>query len=218
MSTDPQSSSSSSSASTSSGQPTQQSAFEQWRRRAMLITGLGVTEEERMKDLQQINLKRCEKMKQDLMDSSPIVVFMLKHLRLSGCQVPEANIFCGTCEMKPVAGGGVVANAGSFIPEPGAVKLCAGHFFNKKHMEHTIAHELTHLYDQCKFKVDWSNLRHHACSEIRANNLSGDCRYTRELRRGIVSFTKQHQVRAPSEPKTPHTHGIPFRLAFVEGQ
>ncbi|KAL0061924.1 Mitochondrial inner membrane protease atp23 [Marasmius tenuissimus] len=193
MSTDPQSSSSPS-ASTSSGQPTQASAFEQWRRRAMLITGLGVTEEERMKDLQQINLKRCEKMKQDLMDSSPIVVFMLKHLRLSGCQVPEANIFCGTCEMKPVAGGGVVANAGSFIPEPGAVKLCAGHFFNKKHMEHTIVHELTHLYDQCKFKVDWSNLRHHACSEIRANNLSGDCRYTRELRRGIVSFTKQHQV------------------------
>ncbi|KAF9267747.1 hypothetical protein L218DRAFT_954944 [Marasmius fiardii PR-910] len=160
----------------------------------MLVTGLGVTEEERMDALRQLNLQRCEKMKKDLMDSSPIVVFMLKHLRLSGCQVPETNIFCGTCAVKPIAGGGVVAHAGSFIPEPGAVKLCAGHFFNKKHMEHTIAHELTHLYDQCKFKVDWNNLRHHACSEIRANNLSGDCRYTRELKRGILSFTKQHQA------------------------
>lgn len=160
----------------------------------MLVTGIGVTEEERMDALQQVHLKRCEKMKKDLMDNSPIVVFMLKHLRLSGCQVPEANIFCGTCEMTPVAGGGVVAHAGGFIPEPGAIKLCAGHFFNKKHMEHTMAHELTHLYDQCKFNVDWKNLRHHACSEIRANNLSGDCRYTRELRRGILSFTKQHQA------------------------
>lgn len=28
-------------------------------------------------------------------------------------------------------------------------------------------HELVHMYDHCKFKVDWSNLRHHACSEVR---------------------------------------------------
>uniref|UniRef100_A0A0W0EZP0 Mitochondrial inner membrane protease ATP23 n=1 Tax=Moniliophthora roreri TaxID=221103 RepID=A0A0W0EZP0_MONRR len=180
--------------STSTSQSSQSSAFERWRRQAMLVTGIGVSEEERMEALQQVHLKRCEKMKKDLMDNSPIVTFMLKHLRLSGCQVPETNIFCGTCEMTPVAGGGVVAHAGGFIPEPGAVKLCAGHFFNKKHMEHTMAHELVHLYDQCKFNVDWNNLRHHACSEIRANNLSGDCRYTRELRRGILSFTKQHQA------------------------
>ena len=88
-------------------------------------------------------------------------------------------------------------------------------------MEHTLVHELVHMYDQCTFKVDWNNLRHHACSEvrritttlarfswrltqysnqrhtvlqIRANSLSGDCKWTRELRRGFFSFTKQHQV------------------------
>ena len=33
-------------------------------------------------------------------------------------------------------------------------------------MEHTLVHELVHMYDQCMFKVDWNNLRHHACSEV----------------------------------------------------
>lgn len=82
-------------------------------------------------------------------------------------------------------------------------------------MEDTLTHELVHMYDHCKFNVDWKNLRHHACSEvsdqcvilrfidicrgarlpkIRANSLSGDCRYMRELGRGFVSFSKQHQV------------------------
>ena len=41
--------------------------------------------------------------------------------------------------------------------------------------------------------------------QIRANSLSGDCKWTRELRRGFFSFTKQHQARklllyAPSDP------------------
>jgi len=35
-------------------------------------------------------------------------------------------------------------------------------------MESTIAHELIHMYDMCKFKVDWADLRHHACSEVLA--------------------------------------------------
>ncbi len=33
-------------------------------------------------------------------------------------------------------------------------------------MEHTLTHELVHMYDHCKFDVDWNNLRHHACTEV----------------------------------------------------
>ena len=83
-------------------------------------------------------------------------------------------------------------------------------------MEDTLTHELVHMYDHCRFKVDWNNLRHHACSEvslpycsvyfvesalvdtdakIRANSLSGDCKFTREIQRGFLAFSKQHQVR-----------------------
>ncbi|KAG5644972.1 hypothetical protein DXG03_007344 [Asterophora parasitica] len=164
-------------------QPT--SAFERWRRKAALVTGLGVSEEERLADLKLHQTRQCEKMKDYLMQASPAVVFMLKHLKLSGCEVPPQNVMCAPCDW---------SRAGGFSPNPGAVVLCSGHFFSQKHMETTLVHELVHMYDHCKFKVDWSNLRHHACSEIRANSLSGDCRYTRELRRGFAAFSKQHQA------------------------
>jgi hypothetical protein len=42
--------------------------------------------------------------------------------------------------------------------------------------ELTLTHELVHAYDHCRAYVDWSNCVHHACSEVRAANLSGDCR------------------------------------------
>jgi Peptidase M76 family len=88
--------------------------------------------------------------------SGPAVTFMLKHLELSGCPVPADNIICTPCS--PVRTGG-------FHPI-GAVVLCQSHFMNKKHMEDTLTHELVHMYDHCRFKVDWNNLRHHACSEV----------------------------------------------------
>lgn len=142
----------------------------------------------------------------------PSVVFMLKHLRLSGCAVPPENIMCAPCD---------ITRSGGFHPA-GAIVLCQNHPSSKRQMEDTLTHELVHMYDHCKFNVDWNNLRHHACSEvspwnrvffsslspcssltrlstpkIRANSLSGDCRYMRELSRGHVSFTKQHQVACP---------------------
>ncbi|KAK2462891.1 hypothetical protein APHAL10511_005089 [Amanita phalloides] len=168
-----------------SGSPEQSPAFASWRRKLALITGLGVSEEDRLQDLRIHQTRNCEKTKEYLKNYSPAVVFMLKHLKSSGCEVPPSNIFCAPCDM---------THAGGYSPEHGAVVLCAGHFFSQTHMEHTLVHELIHLYDHCKFKVDWKNLRHHACSEIRANSLSGDCRYTRELRRGFVAFSKQHQA------------------------
>ena len=144
------------------------------------------------------------------MDADPSVVFMLKHLKLSGCAVPQQNIVCAPCD---------ATKSGGFSPEMGAIVLCQGHFTGRDHLENTLAHELVHMYDHCKFKVDWSNLRHHACSEvsspsadrnsspltfpqIRANSLSGDCRFKREVDRGFLSFSKQHQVGQPSSPKS----------------
>ena len=33
-------------------------------------------------------------------------------------------------------------------------------------MEDTLVHEMVHMYDHAKFKVDWDNIRHHACTEV----------------------------------------------------
>jgi mitochondrial inner membrane protease ATP23 len=83
---------------------------------------------------------------------------MLKHLKLSGADVTPTHIPCLPCDL---------THSGGFSPDAGAVVLCQGNFLNKKHMEHTIVHELLHMYDHAVFNVDWSDLRHHACSEVR---------------------------------------------------
>jgi inner membrane protease ATP23 len=87
----------------------------------------------------------------------PGVVFMLKQLGLNGAGVTPANIQCTPCD---------ASKAGGFSPDAGAVVLCQGRFFSKSHMEDTIVHELVHMYDHTKFKVNWSDLHHHACSEV----------------------------------------------------
>ncbi|KAL0952193.1 hypothetical protein HGRIS_008803 [Hohenbuehelia grisea] len=170
------------------------SAFEQWRRKAALITGVGVTPEERAADQMSIHCNGCEQWKSQLLQYSPSVLFMLKHLKLSGCEVPPDNIICAPCGPPP--GPSITttspsasstsasapasssarpnssqsatlptAKSGGFSPEAGAIVLCAGQFFSKAHMENTLVHELVHMYDHCRFKVDWNDLRHHACSE-----------------------------------------------------
>ncbi|WVQ81808.1 mitochondrial inner membrane protease ATP23 [Cryptococcus sp. DSM 104549] len=166
-------------------------SFERWRSGLAQFTGLGLSEEEkaereRAKENGKLSRdwERCEGWKADLMTRSPMITFLLNHLRLSGCPFPSSTIQCHPCPE---------ARAGGFSPEHG-ILLCQDRFFNRKHMEDTMAHELIHAFDHCKFKVDWGNLRHHACSEIRAANLSGDCRFTREFKRGFYAFNKQHQT------------------------
>ncbi|KAG2107027.1 peptidase M76 family-domain-containing protein [Suillus discolor] len=164
--------------------PSESRSFQRWLHKAAQVSGMGLTADEREHDRVEAQHRRCEQWKTELLNYSPSVVFMLKHLKLSGCLIPSSNIVCAPCDL---------TRSGGFHPA-GAIILCQGHFGDKKHMEDTLTHELVHMYDHCKFNVDWKNLRHHACSEIRANSLSGDCRYMRELGRGFVSFSKQHQA------------------------
>ncbi|KAF4596102.1 Mitochondrial inner membrane protease atp23 [Pleurotus pulmonarius] len=161
------------------------SAFEKWRQRLSDMTGLGG-------DQTKLHCQGCEQWKSHLLQYSPSVLFLMKHLKLSGCAVPPENIICAPCDPSAPAASST-PRSGGFSPTSGAILLCAGSFFSRSHMEQTLTHELVHLYDHCLFKVDWGNLRHHACSEIRANSLSGDCKWTREVRRGVVRFSKQHQ-------------------------
>ncbi|KAI0783400.1 metalloprotease ATP23 [Abortiporus biennis] len=170
-----------SSSSTEDSSSSDATLFTKWSRRFSQVTGLGLSEEERVES----NRRTCEKWKAEMMHYSPAVVFMMKHLQHSGCDVSFQNLVCVPCND---------TQAGGFIPESGAIGLCQNRFMNKAHMEDTMVHELIHMFDHCKFKVDWNNLRHHACSEIRANSLSGDCRLRREFDRGFFSFSKQHQA------------------------
>lgn len=84
-------------------------------------------------------------------------MFMAKHLARHGVTVDSSNLICHPCNKE---------RAGGFSPELQEILLCQDGFIDKKHMEDTIVHELIHLYDHAKFKVDWTDLRHVACSEV----------------------------------------------------
>ena len=103
-------------------------------------------------------------------------------------------------------------------------------------MTKILAHEMIHAFDDCRAGIEWSDCRQHACTEvpcpspplylprdgqqplrerlgapqIRASNLSRECRWLQELRRfnfGSLGM-KGHQlcVRRRCEPHPLHTH------------
>lgn len=75
------------------------------------------------------------------------------------------------------------------------VILCHNHLIGQQEVNHALTHELLHAYDHCRgANIDWHNCNHHACSEIRAASLSGDCNWKQELLRGNYGIRKQHQV------------------------
>lgn len=58
-----------------------------------------------------------------------------------------------------------------------------------------MAHELIHAFDVCRVEFDPQDCRQRACSEIRAANLSGDCKWSREAMRGHwQTFKGQHRI------------------------
>lgn len=73
--------------------------------------------------------------------------------------------------------------------------ICSNNVTHQEEVDVALTHELLHAYDHCRAaNLDWSNCEHHACSEIRAANLSGDCAWKRELLRGNTNIQKQHQI------------------------
>lgn len=135
-----------------------------------------------------------------LWKKGPMIRFMVKHLAVIGCNPldeadtpsdAEPKIAVGPCP--PTIAGGFSPSEPGQSPSKSGILICSNRIMNKKHLEDTLAHEMIHWWDHCRFKVDWSDLRQHACSEVRAASLSGDCRWGREMRRANFGLFKQHQ-------------------------
>ncbi|CDS00327.1 related to ATP23-putative metalloprotease of the mitochondrial inner membrane [Sporisorium scitamineum] len=159
-----------------------------------------------------VERERCEQWTDELFRTSPMVRFMSKHLTLLDCNplsplppLPASTTTSSSSTPPPQQPKLVIAPcppsiAGGFSPslpsEPtshSSILLCSNRIYSKSHLEDTLSHEMVHWFDHCRFLVDWSNLRHHACSEIRAASLSGDCRFAREFIRRNYGFKLQHQ-------------------------
>eukprot|EP00002_Diphylleia_rotans_P011766 TRINITY_DN2315_c0_g1_i1.p1 TRINITY_DN2315_c0_g1~~TRINITY_DN2315_c0_g1_i1.p1 ORF type:complete len:162 (-),score=14.73 TRINITY_DN2315_c0_g1_i1:406-891(-) len=120
----------------------------------------------------------CEKMLDRIVESDATVKFMLKALDQAGCPMTRQNFGCYTCDGKM---------NGGFNP-PSSVILCADQRQHESDMRDVIVHELVHAFDNCRLKLDWTNCRQHACTEIRAEALSGECGFWNEVRRGNIGL------------------------------
>lgn len=126
----------------------------------------------------------CQKYLDKLLKTSPMVKFLLDAIAKSSC--PHPKIRCIPCPPSTEANG-------MYDPEIG-VTLCENWIKDGITAEDTLAHELIHAYDYCRVKFDKDSCRHNACSEIRAANLSGDCKWSREIFRGnFEKVVGQHQ-------------------------
>jgi len=108
----------------------------------------------------------------------PTVRFLRERMDQAGCPKRPMLIRAVTC----------THSAGGYGSRHG-ILVCCNQMRFQDMISQVLIHELIHAYDDCVTKnMDWKNCAHHACSEIRANHLSGDCHYKREMLRGFLKI------------------------------
>lgn len=124
---------------------------------------------------------------QDMIQRSlrtPMVKFLKEKMEKAGCVVSDNFIKAGHCDKKI---------AGYYAFNEGII-VCNNHVKMQDEVNQVVINKLINLYDVCRSSnLDWSNCAHHACTAIRANHLSGDCHYKRELLRGNMKIRGHEQ-------------------------
>lgn len=129
-------------------------------------------------------VEHCDKMIDHALKHNSTVKFMRESLEKAGCHVGRKFFKAEECNM---------ATTGGFQTETGIV-VCSNTVLLQDEVDQVLIHELIHAYDQCRAaNLDWADCAHHACSEIRAGNLSGDCYFKREMLRGYFELQKHQQ-------------------------
>ncbi|XP_020612027.1 mitochondrial inner membrane protease ATP23 homolog [Orbicella faveolata] len=116
--------------------------------------------------------RKCKERLAKACRNSAYVRFMLDAMSRLGCDVdPDKHFVCEPCDPKLVGG---------FDHDAKEMFLCENAIYTQSAMENVLTHELIHAYDNCRIKYDPDNVKHLACTEIRAANLSGDCWFSKE--------------------------------------
>jgi len=110
-----------------------------------------------------------------------------------GCHVPRQYFQCLPCSSSTPDPSENSA-AGAYFDSQQGIVICENKV-DKGYIKNSLNHELIHAFDFCRAHVSSGNCLHVACTEIRAANLSGDCKFSREwfVRGELGLLNKQHQ-------------------------
>ncbi|XP_041348274.1 mitochondrial inner membrane protease ATP23 homolog [Gigantopelta aegis] len=120
-------------------------------------------------------------------NKNPMVKLMMRALKSRGCEVNlRRHISCEKC-LQRVNGG--------FDPTTSQIVVCQNTATKRSILCSVLAHELIHAFDLCRAKLDFENLEHLACTEIRASNFT-HCSYLAAVSAGDASpfHIKQRHV------------------------
>ena len=93
------------------------------------------------------------------------MIFLRQNIEALNGDINAKNVRCERCPARRDEEGRLHRQGGGFHPDAG-ILICANEMRDKKHLEDTLAHEMIHAWDQLRWKVDWADLRHAACSEV----------------------------------------------------
>nr|XP_004652833.2 mitochondrial inner membrane protease ATP23 homolog [Jaculus jaculus] len=129
----------------------------------------------------------CQRMLRETLETNPYVKLLLDAMKHSGCAVKKERHFSYGDYNGNVSGG--------FDSSTSQIVLCQNNIHNQAHMNRVVTYELIHAFDHCWAHVHWfTNVRHLACLEIRAANLSGDCSLLNEILRFHFGLKQHHQT------------------------
>ncbi|CAB3242458.1 unnamed protein product [Arctia plantaginis] len=124
---------------------------------------------------------KCEQNVYECFKNSAIVKVMLAALKSSGCPIDiRRHISCEVCDYS-VSGG--------YDPELNQIVVCQNVSTRQGMVQGVLAHEMIHMFDYCRNQLDFRNMEHLACTEIRAANLT-HCSFTSAWSQGDASWTK----------------------------
>jgi inner membrane protease ATP23 len=118
--------------------------------------------------------KKCDEWRDYLFEYSPIIRFMSQNIQELNGKLDAENVRCRRCPTRVEIGEDGkerrMRQGGGFSPNAG-ILVCANEMRSQGHMEDTLAHEMVHAWDHLRFKVDWTDLRHAACTEVLTDSL-----------------------------------------------
>jgi inner membrane protease ATP23 len=125
----------------------------------------------------------CEENVVSCLEEMPMVRTMVGALAAQGCPVDlERHILCDIC--LPV--GHELQLGGGYDDQENQVFVCANNAENRGLVHGVLVRNLMHLFDRCVSKVDFKNVDHLACMEVRKANLA-NC--------GFLVYMTRHDAR-----------------------
>eukprot|EP01126_Amoeba_proteus_P062301 TRINITY_DN844_c0_g1_i1.p1 TRINITY_DN844_c0_g1~~TRINITY_DN844_c0_g1_i1.p1 ORF type:complete len:181 (+),score=19.57 TRINITY_DN844_c0_g1_i1:541-1083(+) len=129
------------------------------------------------------NHQYCESVVQDTVEHNLLMQSLLLSMEKRGCDVTKDFFSCRSCP-KAVSG---------FYDNRTGIVVCENHALSKRQIQETLVHETIHAYDYCR-SHNADDCLSMACTEIRANSLSGECSFGNEVKRGHLHTRRQHRA------------------------